>query len=637
MFRLIPSKNLSLISHVKVIFFLLLFILFLSFYFNINNNSILSNHSNANASLQSMPKIVFSFNSENFSEKTSKLNFASLSLFAFVTETPEQGYSLTTVLIIIAILLFIGYFYVKLKFLDPIKEMNEATKQIANGKLDANISEKLIQGSGGVNQLANSTKEMIAYLKEKHFWYEQLLDSIPFPISVTDLSMNWTFINKAAESVTGKKRKDVIGVQCSNWGADICNSARCGVNCLKRGEKTSFFTQPGLDMDFQVDVAYLYNSRGEKNGHIEVVQDVTKFTSIENYLTDSVSKMIIEMDKFAEGDLTVSLKAGKDDNFGKLFNGFNLAVSRIGELISKVRESVETTASSSTQISASTEEMAAGAEEQSAQTSEVAGAIEEMTKTILETTRHASAAAETAKQAGVFAKEGGQVVKESVNGMNRIAEVVSNAASIVTELGKSSDQIGEIIQVINDIADQTNLLALNAAIEAARAGEQGRGFAVVADEVRKLAERTSKATKEIATMINHIQKETTGAVISMNSGTQEVEIGKELVNKAGNSLKEIIVSSLKVEDMVNQVAAASEEQSSTAEQISKSIESINNVSQQSAGSVQQVAHAAESLNRLTEELQNLVAHFKVSTDRSINSIQKKPINFKKNKNTKYLN
>lgn len=503
--------------------------------------------------------------------------------------------------------------------------------------MDAQISNKLTQGSGLISELAESTKGMITYTTERNFWYEQLLDSIPFPISVTDLNMNWTFINKAAETVTGKKRKEVIGKQCSNWGADICNSDRCGVNCLKRGIKTSFFRQPGLEMDFQVDGEYICNSRGEKIGHIEVVQDITKFKSIEEYLTNSASKMIVEMDKFADGDLTVSLKAEKDDDIGKLFDGFNLAVSRIGELISKVRESVETTASSSTQISASTEEMAAGAEEQSAQTSEVASAIEEMTKTILETTRHASVAAETAKQAGVFAKEGGQVVKESVNGMNRIAEVVSNAASIVTELGKSSDQIGEIIQVINDIADQTNLLALNAAIEAARAGEQGRGFAVVADEVRKLAERTSKATKEIANMINHIQKETSGAVISMNSGTKEVEIGKELVNKAGTSLQEIIVSSLKVEDMVNQVAAASEEQSSTAEQISKSIESINNVSQQNAGAVQQVARAAESLNRLTEELQNLVAHFKVATEKSFSSYQKKSFDSRKGKNTKYLN
>ncbi|MHB9041660.1 MAG: methyl-accepting chemotaxis protein, partial [Melioribacteraceae bacterium] len=191
------------------------------------------------------------------------------------------------------------------------------------------------------------------------------------------------------------------------------------------------------------------------------------------------------------------------------------------------------------------------------------------------------------------------------------SEVVKQSAETVQTLGKSSDQIGEIVQVIDDIADQTNLLALNAAIEAARAGEQGRGFAVVADEVRKLAERTTKATKEIATMIKQIQKDTEGAVQSMSRGTEEVEKGKVLADKAGQSLKQIISGAQDVVDMSTQVAAASEEQSSAAEQISKNIEAISNVTQESAAGVQQIARAAEDLNRLTVNLQELVLRFKI--------------------------
>jgi len=206
------------------------------------------------------------------------------------------------------------------------------------------------------------------------------------------------------------------------------------------------------------------------------------------------------------------------------------------------------------------------------------------------------------------------VVEETVAGMNKIAMVVSQSAEIVRELGNSSDQIGEIIQVIDDIADQTNLLALNAAIEAARAGEQGRGFAVVADEVRKLAERTTKATKEIADMIKKIQKDTGGAVESIEMGTKEVEKGKELANKAGDSLKSIIKGTTVVVDVVTQVAAASEEQSATSEQISKSIEGINNVTQESATGVQQIARASEDLNRLTNNLQTLISKFKLKTN-----------------------
>jgi methyl-accepting chemotaxis protein len=162
---------------------------------------------------------------------------------------------------------------------------------------------------------------------------------------------------------------------------------------------------------------------------------------------------------------------------------------------------------------------------------------------------------------------------------------------------------------------------LNAAIEAARAGEQGRGFAVVADEVRKLAERTTKATKEIAVMIKQIQRDTSGAVASMEEGTQEVEKGKHLADKAGDSLNQIIKGAEQVVDIITQVAAASEEQSSTSEQISKSIEAINNVTQESSAGIQEIARASEDLSRLTVNLQELIAKFKtgeknIHTDKS---------------------
>lgn len=330
------------------------------------------------------------------------------------------------------------------------------------------------------------------------------------------------------------------------------------------------------------------------------------------YLNNSVKTILVEMEKFAEGDLTVKVvPENENDEIGKLFVGFNKSVHNIKGIVENIVEAVHATASAANQISSSSEQMAAGAQEQSTQTAEVASAVEEMAKTILETTKNSSQAAGAAKNSGSIAKEGGIVVNQTIEGMNRVAEVVKQSAITVQALGKSSDQIGEIIQVIDDIADQTNLLALNAAIEAARAGEQGRGFAVVADEVRKLAERTTKATKEIAMMIKQIQKDTEGAVVSMQTGTSEVEKGKELADKAGQSLNQIITGAEQVVDMVTQVAAASEEQSSAAEQISKNIEAISNVTHESASGVQQIARAAEDLNRLTENLQNLIHRFKI--------------------------
>jgi len=340
------------------------------------------------------------------------------------------------------------------------------------------------------------------------------------------------------------------------------------------------------------------------------------------YFTESVNNMLEEMKKFSNGDLTVELNIANDDEVGKFYTEFNKALESIRNLFRSLVGLISTTSSASNQISSSIEEMATGAAEQSCQTNEVAAAIEQMTKTIVATTKNSSSAAEAAKNAGMIAKEGGKVIIDTIAGMNRIAEVVKTSAITVHALGNSSDKIGEIVQVIDDIADQTNLLALNAAIEAARAGEQGRGFAVVADEVRKLAERTTKATKEIAVMIKTIQKDTAGAVDSMEKGTIEVEKGKLLADEASNSLNLIIAGSEDVVNISTQVAAASEEQAATAEQISKNIESINKVTNDNSEGVLQIAKAAAELNRLTESLQEIVSKFKHEDNLAVKKAEK---------------
>lgn len=358
--------------------------------------------------------------------------------------------------------------------------------------------------------------------------------------------------------------------------------------------------------------------KGAKNVQksIELQEKAIKTIQDEHaYLSRSIENILTEMNKFSEGDLTVQVVPEKtNDEIGKLFLGFNTVVQNMNQILQAVTEAVHATASASNEISSSAEQMAAGTQEQSSQSREISHSVEEMTKTIFETTAIASKAANASKHSGEIAKEGGKDVEQTIVGMNRIADVVNKSAVTVRALGKNSDQIGEIVQVINDIADQTNLLALNAAIEAARAGEQGRGFAVVADEVRKLAERTSKATKEIATMIRQIQKDTEDAVVSMRAGTQEVDRGKSLADKAGDSLKKIINYADDVVEMVNKVAASSEHQSLTADQISKNIEGISTVTHESAQGVQQIAVAAEDLNRLTTNLQELVARFKIMKD-----------------------
>ena len=340
------------------------------------------------------------------------------------------------------------------------------------------------------------------------------------------------------------------------------------------------------------------------------------YRSIVEGINNTINEIILPINEgtkvlshIANGDLNVRVEGNYKGEHQKIKDSINDVANALYSVVGEVKDGINQVSYSSTQISSSIEEMLASSREQSSQTNEIAAAMEEMTKTIFENTKNASEVAATAKGSGVTAKEGESVVSKTIQGMNQIAEVVNNSAATVFKLGESSDKIGEIVQVIRDIADQTNLLALNAAIEAARAGEQGRGFAVVADEVLKLAERTSNATKEISDMIKEIQKETASAVNSIKQGTLEVDKGKQLTGKAGEVLISIKHETDKLISIAEHVAAASEEQSSASEQISKNIESISNISNQATIGIQQIAHAAEGLNNLTGSLEKSVSKF----------------------------
>ncbi len=345
-----------------------------------------------------------------------------------------------------------------------------------------------------------------------------------------------------------------------------------------------------------------------------VVLVIAILLAIASGITRPLNAMKLMLQDIAqgEGDLTKRLDESSNDELGDVARSFNLFVKKLHGIIEQVSRTTLQVAASAEQLSTTSNQMASGAEKATDQVNAVATAGEEMSATSGNIARNCCMAAESSQLARDAAASGSQVVVETIGVIDSVATRVKDTANIVEDLGKRSVQISAIVGTIQDIADQTNLLALNAAIEAARAGEQGRGFAVVADEVRALSERTGKATREISDMIQAIQNDTKIAVTAIEDGVNEVTKGSEKASDSGKALENILEQINNVSMQINEVATAAEEQTAVTAEISSNMHQISGVISETSSGAQESAAAAYRLAEHAEELRKIVGQFKLS-------------------------
>ncbi len=332
-------------------------------------------------------------------------------------------------------------------------------------------------------------------------------------------------------------------------------------------------------------------------------------------IQNSIMKLLDEVSDVAGGDLTVEAEVTEDVT-GAIADSFNHMINQLRQIVTNVQNATLQVSSSANQIQATAEHLADGSSLQAEQIVDSSAALDEMAVSIQQVSENSSLSATVADQALANAKQGTVAVQNTIQGMHRIRTQVQETAKRIKRLGERSQEIGEIVQLIGDIADRTSILALNASIQAARAGEAGRSFAVVAEEVERLAERATDATKQIASLVNTIQSETNEAVTAMEESTHEVVQGSQVADRAGQALGEIESVSSRLAELIQSISLAATQQARGSDNLSKAMAEISEVTQQTATGTKQAAGSISSLATLADELRDSVSTFKLSINTS---------------------
>lgn len=482
----------------------------------------------------------------------------------------------TTIIIIICgtILSIILGIIITSSIIRPIKYIKDIADKLASGMLRVEFIDEN-KFNGELLSLYVSLKRMTNFILNKIFYYENIIESIPFPIMVIDNEKNITLVNSAMGLLAQKSNQELIGKQCYQLNTNLCHT-NCVADLVTRSnsnQKSDVLLNSLNDRQFTVDCSQIIDSENNKIGFVEVIQDITE---------TNLLKLQAE-------------QALKD--------GVNQAADNLHDVINDL-------SSVAVQVAAQLDESCKASQEQKDMITETATAVEQMTVTILEISNNVSSVVSLAEQNKTKAFEGKQLMIHTTDAINNTLNMNDQIDLSMKELKTSATSISNIVNTIEDIADQTNLLALNAAIEAARAGDVGRGFAVVSDEIRKLADRSLAATKNIESSIKDIQSKVDDSISKKEIANKSINDTANFAKQTSNLLDIVVNSAESVTSSATSIATATEEQSTTSEQINKTLQSIDILATDNYNGVKETGLAVHEISNQVLQIKSIIEDMK---------------------------
>ena len=452
--------------------------------------------------------------------------------------------------------------------LSVTRPMNEALRfaqKVASGDFNARWLCRSRDEFGKLAACINTAFEKVA---DQTLWFESVLHSLPFLLATMDNERRFTFANKNVQRMLGKNIDQLRGQPCSTWGASICRTPDCAIECCNRGQSQVEFQQPGMG-DFRAMAVQLHDRHGASIGFVDMVFDINEEVRLKREATEAVSRAKIE------------------------------AVQALEDIVAHLSTAAE-------QLSAQIAQADSGAGQTALRMGETATAMSEMNATVLDVASNAGEASGATRDMYARAREGATIVDDVVQRMKVLHTNANRVRDDMENLDQQAEGIGNVLTTISDIADQTNLLALNAAIEAARAGDAGRGFAVVADEVRKLAEKTMQATGEVGSAIAGIQRSARTSRDNVHMAVGAIAENTDLATQSGASLHTILQVAESAADKVRAIATAAEQQSATSEEINKAIDGATRITGELSTAMNEASAAVADLARQAAQLRQVI-------------------------------